>query len=40
MVVLIMNFMIIKTIETQKGLNSTVPSKVGIDTRPSGPHFG
>ena len=27
-------------IKTQKWLHSTVPSKAGIDTRSSGPHFG
>ena len=30
----------IKKIKTQNLLHSTVPSKAGIDTRSSGPHFG
>ena len=33
-------FIIIKTMKSQKKLNSTVPSSAGKDTRLSGPHLG
>ena len=36
----VMFFYQYQIIKTQKWLHSTVPSKAGIDTRSSGPHFG